>query len=427
MDSTDSDDPSPSLGHGAADQQMAGAPPPTPALPPRDRVAPPTRGLAAVSHLPKDDPTPSPSTRMDSAEGSSCKSQQTLRIAVLGATGLVGREMLRLLETSEIEIGDLRLLGSSRSQSLSITFRGKSIPVQAATHELLNDVDVVLASAGGSVSREFLPRAAQSGAVCIDNTSAFRMDQGVPLVVPEVNGHELQAIGIGAGGAIIANPNCSTIQLVAALKPLHDVAGLRRVIVSTYQSVSGAGQSAIRKFESASQSLLAGCEELEPSLKGTAAFDLLPVIGDLDSDGHSTEELKMMHETSKILGSHVDLDVCCVRVPVVTGHAEAVLADFHQPLSPEQATRALRTSPGVIVQEGAEVPTPRAIAGKHSTYVGRVRAARTLPNALQMWVVADNLLKGAALNAVQILESLTGRIPPSIEPSKIQTQSRVQS
>lgn len=333
-------------------------------------------------------------------------SEPYLRIAVVGATGLVGRKMVGLLEQRRLPIRELRLMGSDRAQSRSIPFRGQEIAVEPARPARLADVDLVLSSAGGAVSRDLLPAAAEAGAVCIDNTSAFRLDPEVPLVVPEVNGHRLDEVRLGDGGAIIANPNCSTIQLVAALKPLHDVAGVRKVVVSTYQSVSGAGREELDRFGGASQALLNGTDDLHESLRGTAAFDTLPVIGDLEDDGCSTEERKMMLETPKILEADVAVDVTCVRVPVVTGHAESVVVELERPLSLTEARAALSSASGIVLSDGSDHPTPRTVAGEHPVHVGRVRRARCVANGLQMWVVADNILKGAALNAVQIAERL---------------------
>jgi aspartate-semialdehyde dehydrogenase len=264
----------------------------------------------------------------------------------------------------------------------------------------------VLSSAGGAVSRALLPRAAAAGAVCIDNTSAFRMEPHVPLVVPEVNGHRLHGIQLGDGGAIIANPNCSTIQLVAALKPIHDAARVRRVVVSTYQSISGAGRGALERFRGATTAILDGAHEPPEPLEGTAAFDAIPDIGGLDEEGHSVEERKMAAETPRILEAPIELDVCCVRIPVFTGHAESVLVETAEPLSVAAARALLACSPGIALEQGGAYPTPRAVDGDPAVHVGRIRSSQTTTNGLLMWIVADNLLKGAALNAVQIAEQV---------------------
>jgi len=344
--------------------------------------------------------SPAPSSRPAPPAGG-------VRVAVLGATGLVGQEMIRLLETRGLPVSSLRPLASSRRGSRTVTFRGEAVPVEEATPEALASVDLVLSSAGGEVSQRMLPDAAAAGAVCVDNTSAFRMDPAVPLVVPEVNGHRLEGYRLGSGrGAIIANPNCSTIQLVVALAPLHEAATIRRAVVSTYQSVSGAGRRAVETFERATQALADGTEGVSEEILGTVAFDVRPEIGGIDDGGDSVEEVKMIRETPKILEAEIPLDVTCVRVPVRRGHAEAVWIETAEPLSPEAARAALARAPGVRLVDGDGVVTPRSVDGEDPVYVGRIRGSRIDDRALQMWVVADNLLKGAALNAVQIAERL---------------------
>ena len=336
--------------------------------------------------------------------------ERPLRVAVLGATGLVGSAMLRLVEERDLPVSDLVPLASPRSASRSVTFNGEEVRVRPVSLDHLEGIDLLLASAGGDVSREWLPRAARLGAVCIDNTSAFRMDHDVPLVVPEVNADRLAPIELGGGGAIIANPNCSTIQLVVALEPLRRAFGLERVQVSTYQSVSGAGRGATSRFRSAIAARLHGesAHDGEAPEAGVPVFDVLPAIGELDAGGHTSEELKMMRETPKILGVDVPIDVTCVRVPVFTGHAESVVVQTREPVDVDTALAVLHEAPGICVHE-QEAPTPAAIAGTHEVHVGRVRASRSHARGLQLWVVADNLLKGAAWNAVQIAETLLGR------------------
>ncbi len=330
------------------------------------------------------------------------------RVAILGATGLVGQEMTRLLEERGFPAANLLPLASPRSGSRAISFAGQSVPVLPVSRDALDRADLVLASAGGDVSREWLPGAAAGGAVCIDNTSAFRMDPEVSLVVPEVNAHELDRVELGGRGAIVANPNCSTIQLVVALEPLRRAFGLERVQVSTYQSISGAGRRAVETFRAASSAFLAGdaMAEVDP---GVPAFDVLPRIGETGDEGQTSEEWKMIRETSKILGEAVPVDVTCVRVPVMVGHAEAVVVETREPVTVAAALEVLSDAPGVRVHADGAPPTPAAVAGSYDVHVARVRASRTFEHGLQFWVVADNLLKGAAWNAVQIAESIVAR------------------
>jgi aspartate-semialdehyde dehydrogenase len=316
--------------------------------------------------------------------------------------------MLRLLAERELPVARIAPLASSRAADRTVPYAGAELAVRAVSQAALAEADLVLASAGGAVSREWLPFAAEQGAVCVDNTSAFRMDDDVPLVVPEVNADRLDGIELGGGpGAIVANPNCSTIQLVVALEPLRRAFGLERVVVSTYQSVSGAGRAALERFRAATA---AGDDA--PALPGVPAFDVLPAIGEPERDGHTTEEWKMIRETPKILGADVPVDATCVRVPVVTGHAEAVLVETREPVTVADAERVLRAAPGVRLHADAG-PTPRALAGSREVHVGRLRPARTGRHGLHLWVVADNLLKGAAWNAVQIVEALVARSVPA--------------
>lgn len=330
-------------------------------------------------------------------------------VAVLGATGLVGREMIRLLEKAEFPLRELRPLASAYPRTTTIRFRGEELAVQPTTEEALADVDLVFASAGGEVSRKWLPIAAAHGAICIDNTSAFRMDPDVPLVVPEVNPKALDDLKPGKG-AIIANPNCSTIQLVVALQPLHQAFGLERVVVSTFQSISGAGQGALDAFRTQAQK--AGQQNPPPT--ATNPHDVTPRIGDFDDDGHTTEERKMMLETVKILGTDLAVDVTCTRVPVEIGHAESVLLQAQRAIDPRVARDILSQAPGLELHEGPEPLTPASVAGSHNVHVSRLRSSHALPGGLQFWCAADNLLKGAAWNAVQIAQSLAPRWTPSI-------------
>ena len=325
-------------------------------------------------------------------------------VAVLGATGLVGREMLKTLEQRNFPVSKLTLLASPRSAGQKMIFKGEEYTVRAVDENSFDGVDIALFSAGGSTSKRWAKIAAKSGAVVIDNSSAWRMDEDVPLVVPEINPQDaLQHKGI------IANPNCSTIQAVVALYPLHKEAGLEYINISTYQSVAGTG---IKALEALSEEAKAVIEGREPENSGVyphrIAFDLLPHIGAFDEGGVSEEEWKMVNESRKIM--HLpDLRVSgiTVRVPVFRCHGESVTAQFKKELKPERAREILRAAPGVTVQDDPQknlYPLPIECAGEDAVYVGRIRKDTGLDNALAMWVVSDNLRKGAALNAVQIAE-----------------------
>jgi aspartate-semialdehyde dehydrogenase len=328
------------------------------------------------------------------------------KVAVLGATGLVGREILKVLEQRDFPISEIVMLASERSAGKTLDFGGKQHTVRAVDDDSFNGAQIALFSAGASTSKRWAPVAAAAGAVVIDNSSAWRMDSSVPLVVPEVNPQDIKL-----NKGIIANPNCSTIQAVVALYPLHKKAGLNYAAFSTYQSVSGTGHEALTTLENGSRELLDG-KDPTPSLvyPHPIAFDLLPHIGPFDDDGFSEEEWKMIRESRKIM--HIpDLRVSCttVRVPIFRSHGEVIVARFDEPITPEEARKILETSPGVEVQDtpGSSVyPRPRYAEGKDPVYVGRIRKDSGLDGALSMWVVADNLRKGAALNAVQIAELL---------------------
>ena len=325
------------------------------------------------------------------------------RIAVLGATGLVGRTLLRLLEEREFPADELLALASERSAGSTLPFRGGELTVRRAEPAAFEGVDLVLASAGAAVSRELLPEAAARGAVSIDNTSAFRMDEDVPLVVPEVNAHRIPDY---RKRRIVANPNCSTIQLVVALKPLHDAFGLRRVVVATYQGVSGAGAGAVDELFEESRAAL-GAEPFERRIfPKPIAFNALPHIDVFLDGGETREEWKMRVETPKILEAEVPLHATCVRVPVQVGHSEAVWIETERPVDPDGARELLRASPGIAVVDPG-YPTAAETAGTAAVHVGRIRRDPTRDgHGLAFWVVADNLRKGAALNAVQIAEEL---------------------
>ncbi len=332
---------------------------------------------------------------------------KSYRVAVVGATGLVGGEMIQVLEERGFPVGELLPLASVKSLGSVVPFKDKDVDVQVARPEAFEGVDIALFSAGGAISKELGPEAAKRGAVVIDNSSAWRMDPEVPLVVPEVNAHALA--GYKAKN-IIANPNCSTIQMVVALAPLHAKAELTRVTVSTYQAVSGAGREAMDELREQVGLLFRG-EDVEPNLfPHPIAFNAIPRIDVPDADGYTKEEWKMVHETRKIM-EHPELPVTptCVRVPVFNGHAESVVAEFKSPLSVEEAREVLRNGPGLFVQDDLEkdiYPTQIEVNGSDATCVGRIRPALGFENGLAFWCVADNLRKGAATNAVQIAEVL---------------------
>jgi len=332
-----------------------------------------------------------------------------MRVAVLGATGLVGREMLKVLEQRDFPVDELVPLASPRSAGRTVPFRGREVPVRPVSAEGFEGVSVALFSAGSGPSRAWAPEAAARGAAVIDNSSAWRMDPKVPLVVPEVNPEALE----GHGG-IIANPNCATIQAVVALAPLHRAAGLVGLMVVSFQSVSGTGRAALEELESGARRILEGEEPPEPRVyPRPIAFDCLPQIGPVDAEGHCEEEWKLVRESRKIL-SLPDLPVSAttVRVPVFRGHGETVLCRFGRPLSPEEARSLLVGAPGVRLMDDparAEWPTQRIAAGTDPVYVGRIRRDPADERGLWMWVAADNLRKGAALNAVQIAEALRER------------------
>ncbi len=329
-----------------------------------------------------------------------------LVVAVVGATGAVGREMVRTLEQRKFPVKKLVLLASERSAGQKVAFAGQTVTVEKLTPASFAGVDVALFSAGASVSREYGPIAAAAGATVIDNSSAWRMDNDCPLVVPEVNMHHAANRPKG----IIANPNCSTIQMVVALKPLHDAARIKHIVVSTYQATSGKGHNAVTELTEQSRALLAG-EKYEPKVfPSQIAFNVVCDWKPGEQD-YSEEELKMVHETRKIFGDpSILVSPTTVRVPVVTGHSEAVYVTFHRPMKAAEAKELLRKAEGVEFIDGPYAPgrhpQPIDAAGKDAVYVGRVRDDIAVPGALHLFVVADNLRKGAALNAVQIAERL---------------------
>ena len=326
-------------------------------------------------------------------------------VAILGATGAVGQELLTLLEERSFPLKQLRLLASPRSAGQTVVFKGQSLTVEPVSAEALSGVDVVLASAGGSVSRQWAPVAVEQGAVVIDNSSAFRMDPAVPLVVPEVNP---QAALTHQG--IIANPNCTTILLSLALAPLAALRPLRRVVVSTYQSASGAGARAMEELRQLSRTVLDGGEARSEVLPHSLAFNLFLHNSPLQANGYCEEELKMLNETRKIMQlPELSLSATCVRVPVLRAHSEAVNIEFEAPLSVAEARAALAQAPGVELIEDFETnrfPMPTDVTGRDPVAVGRIRQDLSHPQALELWLCGDQIRKGAALNAVQIAELL---------------------
>ncbi|HEY9793704.1 MAG TPA: aspartate-semialdehyde dehydrogenase [Candidatus Obscuribacterales bacterium] len=326
-------------------------------------------------------------------------------VAILGATGRVGQELLKVLEERNFPIKELKLLASARSKDATITWKGKSYPVEEVNADSFKGVDIVLASAGNDISLKWSPIAVQAGATVIDNSNAFRMDASVPLVVPEVNGHALHD-----HQGIIANPNCSTSQLVPVLKLLHEQAGLKRVIISTYQSVSGAGKEAMEELEVQTKALMDGKNHQPTVFQRQIAFNLIPHIDKFVDDGYTKEEMKMIQETRKILElPGLPITATCVRVPVMVGHSESVTVDLERHITVKEAREALEASPIIEVWDNPEdhhYPTPIDAAGEDPVYVGRIRPDTSSPTGLNLWVVADNLRIGAALNAVRIAEYL---------------------
>ena len=331
------------------------------------------------------------------------------KVAVVGATGNVGREMLNILEERKFPADEVVAIASRRSQGTEVSFGDATLKVKALEHYDFSDVDICLMSAGGSVSKEWSPKIAAQGAIVIDNSSAWRYDSDVPLIVPEVNA---DAIAGFAKKNIIANPNCSTAQLVVALKPLHDKAKIKRVVVATYQSVSGAGKDGMEELDRQTKALYSIQEVEAKKFPKRIAFNVIPEIDVFQDDGYTREEWKMVVETKKILDPKIKLTATCVRVPVFVGHSEAVNIEFENPITTDEARELLRKAPGCIVidkREPGGYVTPHEAAGEDATYISRIREDATVENGLSIWVVSDNLRKGAALNAVQIAEVLINR------------------
>lgn len=329
----------------------------------------------------------------------------------MGATGLVGRVMRQVLEERKLPIDTIRFLASAKSAGKSLVWNGDEYTVEEATRAIFSEVDIVLSSTPASVSREYSPMAAKAGAVVIDNSSAFRMDPNVPLVVPEVNPQEIEK-----HHGIIANPNCSTIQMVVALKPLHDLARIKRVVVSTYQASSGKGAKGLDELERQLAARGRG-EPIPPAAahKHQLVDNCVPNDWPIAEEGYSEEEWKMIRETKKIMGDDsIAVNATCVRVPIGTSHSESINVEFHNPITPEAARAALAKAPGIVVLDdpaNGKVPLARLAVGRDETFVGRIRRDPTVPHGLCLWVVADNLRKGAATNAVQIAECLLALLP----------------
>ena len=328
-----------------------------------------------------------------------------LKVAILGATGAVGQELLELLAERAFPVGELVVLASPRSAGQTLHWQGETHTIQAVSEAAFKDVDLVLASAGGSASKQWAPVAARAGAVVIDNSSAFRMDPGVPLVVPEVN----PEAAFGHRG-IIANPNCTTILLTLVLAPLHGRRPIKRVVVSTYQSASGAGARAMEELRNLSRTVLEGGEPVSEVLPYSLAFNLFLHNSPLQANGYCEEELKMVNETRKIMAApELRLSATCVRVPVLRAHSEAVNIEFHEPFPVDEARELLQAAPGVELLENVEAnrfPMPTDVTGRDPVAVGRIRQDLSDPHALELWLCGDQIRKGAALNAIQIAELL---------------------
>jgi aspartate-semialdehyde dehydrogenase len=330
---------------------------------------------------------------------------QSYRVAILGATGAVGTELLELLESRSFPVAELKLLASERSVGRSLPFKGENIAVEAVSDRAFENIDIVLASAGGSTSKAWASIAVEKGAVVIDNSSAFRMNPDVPLIVPEVNP---QAAATHKG--IIANPNCTTILMTLAVWPLHQVKPVQRIVAATYQSASGAGAKAMEEVKIQSSAILNGEEPVAEVLPYPLAFNLFPHNSPLTDIGYCEEELKMVNETRKIFGTQeIRITATCVRVPVLRAHSEAINLEFAQPFSPDEAREILRNAPGVKLLEDwgkNYFPMPIEASGRDEVLVGRIRQDISHPYGLELWLCGDQIRKGAALNAVQIAELL---------------------
>lgn len=345
--------------------------------------------------------------------GGGIKMTRELHVAVVGATGAVGQQMIKTLQERNFPVGKLTLLSSARSAGKKVLFNGEEVVVQEATPDSFEGVDIALFSAGGSISKALAPEAVKRGAIVVDNTSAYRMDENVPLVVPEVNEDALHA-----HNGIIANPNCSTIQMVAALQPLRETYGLSKVLVSTYQAVSGAGAAAINELKEQAKAILEE-KEFTPEILPVGgdkkhyqiAFNAIPQIDKFQDNGFTFEEMKMINETKKIMSMpELPVAATCVRLPVVTGHSESVYIEIEKDgVTVADVKNLLADAPGIVLQDDPEnqvYPMPADCVGKRDVFVGRIRKDLDHDNGFHMWIVSDNLLKGAAWNSVQIAESL---------------------
>jgi len=330
---------------------------------------------------------------------------QGYSVAVVGATGAVGEEMLKILAQRDFPVKNLKAFASERSEGKLVNFKEENVKVENLTSASLKNIDIALFSAGASISKEFSPRFAREGAVVIDNSSAFRMEEDVPLVVPEVNP---QAVEKHRG--IIANPNCSTIQLVVAINPIHQRAKIKRIIVSTFQSVSGTGREAIIELRKQTEDYLNGKPLKKEVYPHRITFNLLPHIGDFLPSGYTEEEMKLVNETRKIMEDPaINVTATCVRVPVFISHSEAVTLETETHLSAGEVREILSCAPGVVVQDEPEnnvYPLPAGAAGRDEVFVGRIREDESTSNSINLWIVSDNLRKGAALNTIQIAELL---------------------
>ncbi len=331
------------------------------------------------------------------------------RVAVVGATGNVGREMLNILEEVNFPVDKIHALASRKSIGVQVSFGDRVIACEDVEKFDFSTVDIVLMSVSGTFSKEWSPKIGAAGPIVIDNSSAWRMDPDVPLIVPEVNPDD---VSFARRKNIIANPNCSTAQLVVALKPLHDRARIKRVVVSTYQSVSGAGKEGMDELWDQTKAIFVLGPSEPHKFPKQIAFNVIPFIGAFMDDGYTDEETKMWRETHKMLDPDIALTVTCVRVPVMVGHSESVNIEFHEPLDEDEAREILRDAPGLVVIDRRDETgyiTPKEAQGEFPVYVSRIRNDPTVPNGLNLWVVADNLRKGAALNAVQIAQLLHER------------------